>query len=200
MTPPLSPSHIAITGGIGSGKSFVCDILRRRGFGVYDCDAAAKRLMATDKDLQRELSQLVGNGVYSNGVLQKSVLAQFILESEDNKQAVNHIVHPAVAADYLSSGCQWLESAILFDANFDQRVTFDIIIGVVAPDEVRTERIMTRDGISREQALQWIGCQMPQETVARLCDYIISNGTGDDVEAQVEEICMKLNIVQHTNQ
>ncbi len=195
MTPPLSPSHIAITGGIGSGKSFVCDILRRRGFGVYDCDAAAKRLMATDKDLQRELSQLVGNGVYSNGVLQKSVLAQFILESEDNKQAVNHIVHPAVAADYLSSGCQWLESAILFDANFDQRVTFDIIIGVVAPNEVRTERIMTRDGISREQALQWIGCQMPQETVARLCDYIISNGTGDDVEAQVEDICMKLNIV-----
>lgn len=195
MTPPLSPSHIAITGGIGSGKSFVCDILRRRGFGVYDCDAAAKRLMATDKDLQRELSQLVGNGVYSNGVLQKSVLAQFILESEDNKQAVNHIVHPAVAADYLSSGCQWLESAILFDANFDQRVTFDIIIGVVAPDEVRTERIMTRDGISREQALQWIGCQMPQEIVARLCDYIISNGTGDDVEAQVEDICMKLNIV-----
>ena len=195
MTPPLSPSHIAITGGIGSCKSFVCDILRRRGFGVYDCDAAAKRLMATDKDLQRELSQLVGNGVYSNGVLQKSVLAQFILESEDNKQAVNHIVHPAVAADYLSSGCQWLESAILFDANFDQRVTFDIIIGVVAPDEVRTERIMTRDGISREQALQWIGCQMPQETVARLCDYIISNGTGDDVEAQVEDICMKLNIV-----
>lgn len=195
MTPPLSPSHIAITGGIGSGKSFVCDILRRRGFGVYDCDAAAKRLMASDKDLQRELSQLVGNGVYSNGVLQKSVLAQFILESEDNKQAVNHIVHPAVAADYLSSGCQWLESAILFDANFDQRVTFDIIIGVVAPDEVRTERIMTRDGISREQALQWIGCQMPQETVARLCDYIISNGTGDDVEAQVEDICMKLNIV-----
>ena len=195
MTPPLSPSHIAITGGIGSGKSFVCDILRRRGFGVYDCDAAAKRLMATDKDLQRELSQLVGNGVYSSGVLQKSVLAQFILESEDNKQAVNHIVHPAVAADYLSSGCQWLESAILFDANFDQRVTFDIIIGVVAPDEVRTERIMTRDGISREQALQWIGCQMPQETVARLCDYIITNGTGDDVEAQVEDICMKLNIV-----
>ena len=195
MTPPLSPSHIAITGGIGSGKSFVCDILRRRGFGVYDCDAAAKRLMASDKDLQRELSQLVGNGVYSNGVLQKSVLAQFILESEDNKQAVNHIVHPAVAADYLSSGCQWLESAILFDANFDQRVTFDIIIGVVAPDEVRTERIMTRDGISREQALQWIGCQMPQETLARLCDYIISNGTGDDVEAQVEDICMKLNIV-----
>ena len=195
MTPSLSPSHIAITGGIGSGKSFVCDILRRRGFGVYDCDAAAKRLMATDKDLQRKLSQLVGNGVYSNGVLQKSVLAQFILESEDNKQAVNHIVHPAVAADYLSSGCQWLESAILFDANFDQRVTFDIIIGVVAPDEVRTERIMTRDGISREQALQWIGCQMPQETVARLCDYIISNGTGDDVEAQVEDICMKLNIV-----
>ena len=195
MTSPLLPSHIAITGGIGSGKSFVCDILRRRGFGVYDCDAAAKRLMATDKDLQRKLSLLVGNGVFVNGVLQKSVLARFILQGTANKLAVNDIVHPAVASDYLSSGCQWLESAILFDANFDRRVPFDIIIGVVAPDEVRTARIMARDGISREQAQQWIGCQMPQETVARLCDYIISNGTGDDVEAQVEDICMKLNIV-----
>ena len=174
MTPPLSPSHIAITGGIGSGKSFVCDILRRRGFGVYDCDAAAKRLMATDVKLQRELSLLVGNGVFVNGVLQKSVLARFILQGTANKLAVNDIVHPAVASDYLSSGCQWLESAILFDANFDRRVPFDIIIGVVAPYEVRTARIMARDGISREQAQQWIGCQMPQETVASRCDHIIS--------------------------
>ena len=187
--------HYAITGGIGSGKSFVCSLLKSRGIDVYDCDVAAKRLMACDEQLQDQLQQLVGKEVYLNGVLQKRVLAAYLLKSEHNKQAVDEVVHPAVAADYLSSGCQWLESAILFDANFDQRVTFDIIIGVVAPDEVRTERIMTRDGINREQALQWIGCQMPQETVARLCDYIISNGTGDDVEAQVEAICMKLNIV-----
>ena len=195
MKPSLPPSHIAITGGIGSGKSFVCDILRRRGFSVYDCDAAAKRLMATDGELQQRLSQLVGDGVYRNGVLQKSVLAQFILQSEANKQAVNEIVHPAVAADYMSSGCLWLESAILFDAGFDQRGTFDIIVGVVAPDEVRVERIMSRDGISREQAMQWIACQMPQQTVASRCDYIISNGNGDDVEAQVEDICRKIKLL-----
>lgn len=195
MKPSLPPSHIAITGGIGSGKSFVCDILRRKGFSVYDCDAAAKRLMATNLELQQRLSQLVGDGVYRNGVLQKSVLAQFILESEANKQAVNDIVHPAVATDYMSSGCQWLESAILFDAGFDRRVPFDIIVGVIAPDEVRTERIMTRDGISRQQAMQWIGCQIPQETVANRCDYIISNSNGDDVEAQIEDICKKIQLL-----
>ena len=194
MKPSLPPSHIAITGGIGSGKSFVCDILRRKGFSVYDCDAAAKRLMA-NLELQQRLSQLVGDGVYRNGVLQKSVLAQFILESEANKQAVNDIVHPAVATDYMSSGCQWLESAILFDAGFDRRVPFDIIVGVIAPDEVRTERIMTRDRISRQQAMQWIGCQIPQETVANRCDYIISNGNGDDVEAQIEDICKKIQLL-----
>lgn len=197
MKPSLPPSHIAITGGIGSGKSFVCDILRRKGFSVYDCDAAAKRLMATNLELQQRLSQLVGDGVYRNGVLQKSVLAQFILESEANKQAVNDIVHPAVATDYMSSGCQWLESAILFDAGFDRRVPFDIIVGVIAPDEVRTERIMTRDGISRQQAMQWIGCQIPQETVANRCDYIISNGNGDDVEAQIEDICKKIQLLNN---
>lgn len=195
MKPSLPPSHIAITGGIGSGKSFVCDILRRKGFSVYDCDAAAKRLMATNLELQQRLSQLVGDGVYRNGVLQKSVLAQFILESEANKQAVNDIVHPAVATDYMSSGCQWLESAILFDAGFDRRVPFDIIVGVIAPDEARTERIMTRDGISRQQAMLWIECQIPQETVANRCDYIISNGNGDDVEAQIEDICKKIQLL-----
>ena len=67
---------IAITGGIGSGKSYVCRLLEQRGIAVYDCDAAAKRLMRTSTTLQQQLKTLVGNAVYSaDGVLQKPVLA-----------------------------------------------------------------------------------------------------------------------------
>ena len=73
---------IAITGGIGSGKSFVCRELAKRGIEVYDCDAAAKRLMRSDEQLQAALKLLVGNEVYADGVLQKPVLAQFLLASE----------------------------------------------------------------------------------------------------------------------
>ena len=101
---------IAITGGIGSGKSFVCRELAKRGIEVYDCDAAAKRLMCSDEQLQAALKLLVGNEVYADGVLQKPVLAQFLLASEANKLAVNDVVHPAVARDFEQSGKNWLES------------------------------------------------------------------------------------------
>lgn len=108
---------IAITGGIGSGKSYVCRLLEQRGIAVYDCDAAAKRLMRTSTTLQQQLKTLVGDAVYSaDGVLQKPVLAEFLLASEANKLAINDIVHPAVATDFATSGQQWLESAILFES------------------------------------------------------------------------------------
>ena len=83
---------IAITGGIGSGKSYVCQYLRQLGIHVYDCDAAAKRLLAEDIRIQQSLRQLVGNEVYTDGVLQKKILAQYILKSAQNKQAVNDVV------------------------------------------------------------------------------------------------------------
>ena len=101
-----SRHFVAITGGIGSGKSFVCQLLNRRGIEVYDCDAAAKRLMRTSEPLRRGLRQLVGPAVYRGCILQKRVLAEFLLASEENKQAVNEVVHPAVAADFMASGLQ----------------------------------------------------------------------------------------------
>ena len=113
---------IAITGGIGSGKSYVCGLLNERGLRVYDCDAAARRLMNEDLELQRSLQHLVGEQVFLHGELQKNVLAQYILASEANRQAVNDVVHPAVAADFKQSGYTWLESAILFDSGFARRI------------------------------------------------------------------------------
>ena len=70
---------IAITGGIGSGKSYICKELVRRGISVYDCDEAAKRLMHTSPDLQQGLIELVGKNVYINKVLRKDVLSKFLL-------------------------------------------------------------------------------------------------------------------------
>ena len=82
--------RIAITGGIGSGKSFVCRLLTERGISVYDCDAAAKRLMFTSLTLKAQLKALVGETVYdADGHLQKATLAQYLLQSEAHKQAVN---------------------------------------------------------------------------------------------------------------
>ncbi len=185
--------HIAITGGIGSGKSYVCRLLEQEGVAVYDCDAAAKRLMATDRSLQQQLCRLVGDGVCRDGVLQKAVLAQYILESEAHKQAVNDVVHPAVARDFLDSGMEWLESAILFDSGFHQRVTFDAYVCVSAPMEVRLARIMQRDGISREKAMQWIECQMPMKEVESRCHYVIRNDGRRELLPQLRNVISQIN-------
>ena len=75
------------------------------------------------------MTAMVGEEVYSaDGILQKPVLAQFILTGEANKQAVNDVVHPAVARDFEQSDCEWMESAILFDSGFNRRTHFDKVI------------------------------------------------------------------------
>ena len=149
----------AITGGIGSGKSYVCQMLKEQGIEIYDCDSAAKRLMRTSKRLKEQLKALVGSNVYIGGRLNKPVLAQFLLASDDNQKAVNAIVHPAVADDFIASGMEWMECAILFESGFDRLV--DRIVCVTAPHETRPE--------------EWINCQMPQEEVAQRSDIIICN-------------------------
>lgn len=179
----------AITGGIGAGKSFVCRQLELQGFKVYDCDSAAKRLMRQSAALQQQLRQLVGDAVYSySGTLQKRVLADFLLSSEKNKQAINDIVHPAVAEDFIQSGMEWLESAILFESGFDKRVQFDHIVCVVAPRETRLKRIMQRDNITREKAAEWIDAQMKQEKMMSLSDFCIINDGLTDIIPQIEQL------------
>ena len=184
--------RVAITGGIGSGKSFVCRRLERHGIRVYDCDTAAKRLMRDSDELREALRQLVGDEVYVGNVLQKPVMARFLLKSEANKQAVNDVVHPAVARDFEESGYTWLESAILFDSGFDMRTRFDYVICVTAPLEVRIRRVMKRDGISRQQALDWIQRQLPQDEVRARSDFEIVNDGKANIEKQIETIIKQI--------
>ena len=189
---------IAITGGIGSGKSYVCQLLEKHGIKVYDCDAAAKRLMRTSATLRQQLRQLVGPQVYRGCILQKRVLAEFLLASEANKQAVNEIVHPAVALDFIESDYQWLESAILFDSGFHRRVPFSFVVCVSAPEGVRVQRIMARDGISEAKALEWIHRQMPQEQVEGLSNFVIHNDGVVPLEPQVDHLIHQLDsLPQH---
>lgn len=175
---------IGITGGIGSGKSYVCRLLERRGIEVYDCDAAAKRLIRSSSRLRRQLQELIGS-------LQKADISRFLLASEDNQRAVNAIVHPAVFDDFEQSGMQWMESAILYESGADKLV--DRVVVVTAPEEVRIERIMKRDGITREKALQWIARQWPQELVRERADVEIVNDGKAELAPQIDELLKALS-------
>jgi dephospho-CoA kinase len=200
-----------ITGGIGSGKSYVCKLLARRGIEVYDCDAAAKRLMRTSPELRRQLTELIGPETYISQqshdahlahnahlaqaphethdfqpTLNKAVVARFLLASEENARAIDAIVHPAVFRDFEESGLEWIESAILFESGARQLV--DRVVVVTAPEEVRVQRIMARDGISREKALEWIARQWPQQKVRQMADFEIVNDGLTDIEPQIDTL------------
>ncbi len=168
-----------ITGGIGSGKSYVCKLLAQRGIEVYDCDAAAKRLIRTSPRLRQQLKVLIGS-------LDKAAISRFLLASEENQQAVNAIVHPAVFQDFEESGMLWMESAILFESGADKLV--DRVVVVTAPEEIRIQRVMQRDGITREKALQWLARQWPQEQVKARADFEIVNDGHADLNSQIERL------------
>lgn len=178
--------RIAITGGIGSGKSYVCRMLAEHGIEIYDCDAAAKRLMRTSSELRARLTGLVGSNLYDGERLNKPVMAQFLLSSDENQRAVNAIVHPAVGEDFLRSGMKWMECAILFESGFDKLVDYKIC--VVAPLEIRLQRVMQRDGLTRQKAMEWICKQMPQEEVSSKCDFVIVNDGVADLQQQIENL------------
>jgi len=171
---------IGITGGIGSGKSYVCKRLQAKyDIEVYDCDAAAKRLIRTSPDLQQQIIQLAGS-------LDKAAMSRFLLASEANQQAMNAIVHPAVFRDFQESGMQWMESAILFESGADQLVDKSVV--VTAPQEVRIQRVMQRDGITREKTLQWMNRQWSQDEVVAHADYEIVNDGIADIDQQIEQL------------
>lgn len=182
---------VAVTGGIGSGKSYVCRLIERRGIHVYDCDSAAKRIMASSDEIKAALCRVVGDDVLSEGRIDKAVLASYLLKSEKNAQQINRIVHPAVAEDFISFGYSWMECAILFSSGFDKLV--DKVVCVTAPLEVRVDRIVRRDNISRDNALEWIGRQMPQEKVKTLSDYEIVNDGVLDVDIQIDKILASIS-------
>lgn len=174
-------TKIGITGGIGCGKSYVCNKFREQGYPVYDCDKEAKRLMVEDKFIISQIKQLVGYEAYlPDGTLNVPLLAKYLFQSPENQTRLNLIVHPAVKDDFLrwadrqTSDKVFIESAILFEAGF--RDVVDMVGFVSAPLETRIQRIMKRDKTTREHAIEWISKQMPDEEKRKLADFVIENG------------------------
>lgn len=182
---------IAITGGIGSGKSYVCQRLALRGIDIYDCDSAAKRLIRYSIDIRQRLTALIGKDTYIEGKLNKAAVAGYLLASEANAKAIDNIVHPAVAMDFEQSGLKWMECAILYESGFDRLV--DKVIAVTAPIDLRIIRVSARDSITEDKAKEWIARQMDQEEVARRADFVIVNDGIADIDSQIEHIINNIN-------
>lgn len=181
---------IGITGGIGSGKSVVSRIIASLGFGVYDSDRNANRLMTDSEDVRKSIVDAVGKDAYmSDGTLNKQAVASFLYAGEENRKIINSIVHPAVFSDFESWCAQqnsemvFVESAILFESGFDAMV--DKTVMVYAPEDVRLKRVMSRDRITVEQTQKRISSQMPDEEKSVKCDFVIHNGFNERLVPQI---------------
>ena len=190
--------RVGITGGIGSGKTFVCKKIEALGFPVYYCDDEAKRLMVEDETIVKGLVGLIGSDSYimneeQSGIqLNKPIIAKYLFASSDHVQKVNSLVHPRVKADFLNWASRqngkavFMESAILFEAHFQDVV--DRTILVTAPVDVKIERAMLRDHSSREQIESRMRQQQDGSAIASQVDYLVLNDGVADVDAQLRHI------------
>lgn len=177
--------RIGITGGMGSGKSTICEVWRDLGAFVIDSDNLAKEILAHSSDVKSDVLRIFGEEAYlDNGKLNRPFLAQQVF-TEGKLEELTRIVHPAVYkriaqidAFAEEEGVEVLvrEAAILL--NKGRPEGFDQIILVTAPLEDRIRRVIERDGCTRDEAMSRIVRQKSDEELMPMCDLVIEN-TGD---------------------
>lgn len=188
---------IGLTGGIGSGKSFVANLLKQRGIKVFDCDSMAKKLMTEDAVLVRKIREIVGDEAYFFGTdgslrLNKALLAAFLFKNEENAEIINNVVHPSLARVF-ESWCEKnddkvvvMEAAILFESGFDKLVNFTVM--VFANKDIRIKRAMKRDGASRKQIVGRMKRQANQAELRKKADFVILNNGNENLLSQIDLI------------
>jgi dephospho-CoA kinase len=179
---------IGITGGIASGKSTLSSLLKTHGFPVYDSDLEARRLQNEHPAIVSQTKALFGDDIYVDGQLNRPAVAALVFQNPELLRKLTDIVHPVVKADFLQWTKQFnpnqlifIESAVLFEANFDGLV--DKVILLTVSEEIRIQRVMERDGSTKKQVLARIKNQIPDTEKIPKSDLVIltDQGLPDDV-------------------
>lgn len=187
---------IGITGGIGSGKSIVSRILQLMGYPVYSSDQRAKEIMHENQALIRSLKELFGEEAYLDSELNRPYIATQIFQDDSKRTAMNQLVHPAVREDFQQwasrqkSPILFQESALLFETG--NYKSFDAVILVSAPEEIRMKRIKERDHLTDEQVQSRFNAQMPEEEKMKLTNLVIQNDGNHLLVPQILEVIKKL--------
>ena len=173
---------IGITGGIGSGKTTITKYIESLGIPVYIADDEAKKLLDTP-DVIKELTDTFGLEIVQDGFVDKKKLASFVFGNEDNLKKLNEIVHPKVREHFINWTKQFdksfvvKEAAILFESGAYKDC--DITILVTAPEDVRVERVISRDNTNKEDVLKRIKSQWSDEDKAKLAEFTIEKAMSD---------------------
>lgn len=188
--------QVGLTGGIGSGKSTVARILETLGYPVFHSDEAAKRIMHEDKVMEQIIS-IFGPESYSNGQLNRKKIASEIFNDSSKRQELESLIHPLVRSAFQdfcilnSSKIIFNEAAILFETGAYK--SFQKVIYVSAPMELRLKRVIQRDLVDREAVLARMAAQNSDEINSALADFVIKNDEKESLIRQVLSLINQLN-------
>lgn len=204
----LDTRVVAVTGGIGSGQSTVCEMLAEQGCKIIDVDRKAKQIIDKDSALQQELKKLFGPDIFDEkGQLRRRLLASIVFEDSDKTRQLNHLVHPRLVAEIVEEMEEArfsrkhplvvVDAALIFELNMEKM--FDAILMVDCALEKRIERVMQRDGQSRAEIMARIKRQIPLEDKVRWATRVLdNNGSPEDLKKQTllayEELIVDLPV------
>ena len=171
---------VGITGGIGSGKSYVCDIFKRLGIPVFHADSVSQEIVEADSIVKKQIVDLFGPEIYLEGKLNRKAVSEAVFKERDMLEKLNRIIHPAVfnqfetwARKYNNLPYIVKEAAIIFESGGDKFL--DFVITISAPEELRITRVIKRDQAERKSVLARIKNQWNDEQRVKKSDFVIIN-------------------------
>lgn len=189
---------IGLTGGIGSGKTTIATHFKTAGVPVYIADDAAREIMKS-KEVLAEIKTVFGSAVFDDAHLDRKKLAGIVFSNPEKLKILNGIIHPAVKnhfnqwiLNYKNAPFVVYEAAILFESG--SYTNCDTIINVTAPLELRIERVIKRDKITRDAVLQRINMQWTDAQRIAKSDFTIENVSLKTTKLEFEKILNFLNI------
>ena len=187
---------VGIAGGIGSGKTVICQIFSTLGIPIYNADSETKQLYFTNHKLQSQLIEAFGREFYlTPNDLNKSFVRS-LLNEQKTRELLNSIVHPVVFKHFenwvqlQTSPYVIKEAAILFESGADK--TVDLVLGVIADSEIRINRVAQRDSMLRESVQKIMDLQLSNEELISKCDFVIYNNGNESIIEQVLKIHKEL--------
>lgn len=174
---------VAITGGIGAGKSVVSEMLEKKGNIVLRADFLAKELILNDSQVQRKILKEFGKESFIAGKINTKYLAEKVFNDADNLHKINRIVHPATMnkieilakKHFEKANIVFIETALVFEAGIED--FFDYIILVDADEKIRLERTLTREKISEDEIRNRMKFQIPADEKKDQVDFVIENNS-----------------------
>lgn len=172
---------VAVTGGIGSGKSSLCKLFLDRGYPVFYSDAVAKDIMSNDDGVKKKIIKHFGKEAYLDNKLNTEYLAKKVFSNPEKTALINSIVHPATTSaiqkriekEFEKYNIVFIESALVYEAKIHKN--FDYVILVYSADENKIARVTKRDKVDAGSVLERLANQIPDDKKKLKADFVINN-------------------------